>query len=271
MLISPDRLITELSDPSVRVVEVDVSSAAYDEWHIDGAVLWNIYADMKDEQYRPIDDQAVQRLFERSGIGPDTTVVCYGYAPMLGAWLLALHGHVDVRVLNCSRAEWRAQGHPISTGTVRVAPVEYDLPPRDPTMFADASEVAGAVGRPGTTILDVRTASEYAGERFWHSGGMAPGGRAGHIPTALNRPLGDLYDRHGAFRAPDDLRRAVLPPDPRGDDLVGDDDLIVYCTVGARAATTWFVLTRLLGRSRVRVYDGSWADWGLRAGTAVAR
>jgi thiosulfate/3-mercaptopyruvate sulfurtransferase len=29
----------------VRVVEVDVSTAAYDDWHIDGAVLWNIYAD----------------------------------------------------------------------------------------------------------------------------------------------------------------------------------------------------------------------------------
>lgn len=266
MLISPDWLISRISDPAVRIVEVDVSAAAYDEWHIEGAVLWNIYADMKDERYRPLGDDAVQRLFERSGIGPGTTVVCYGYAPALGAWLLRLYGHADVRVMNCSRAHWRAQGHPIDTASVRVAPTRYDIPGRDTTMFADAAAVARAIGRPGTTILDVRTASEYAGERFWPSGGMAPGGRAGHVPTALSLPLSDLYDPHGAFRPPDDLRRALLPdPDP-----IGDDDLIVYCTVGARAATAWFVLTGLLGRDRVRVYDGSWAEWGLRADTAVA-
>jgi hypothetical protein len=31
-----------------RVVEVDVSPAAYNDWHIDGAVLWDVYRDPKD-------------------------------------------------------------------------------------------------------------------------------------------------------------------------------------------------------------------------------
>ncbi len=37
------------------MVEVDVSPAAYDDWHIDGAVLWNIYTDLKDTDYQPVD------------------------------------------------------------------------------------------------------------------------------------------------------------------------------------------------------------------------
>ena len=48
-----------------------------------------------------------------------------------------------------------------------------------------------------------------------------------------------------------------------------DGELITYCTIGGRASTAWFVLTCLLGRDRVRVYDGSWAEWGKMAGTPV--
>ena len=46
---------------------------------------------------------------------------------------------------------------------------------------------------------------------------------------------------------------------------------VANCTIGARAATTWFVLTHLLGRTDVRVFDGSWAEWGLNPANPVAR
>ncbi len=49
----------------------------------------------------------------------------------------------------------------------------------------------------------------------------------------------------------------------------GDDDVITYCTIGGRACTAWFVLIYLLGRERVRVYDGSWAERGRHAGAPV--
>ena len=44
VLVTPQWLEEHLSDPAVRVIEVDVSPAAYDAGHIDGAVLWNVYS-----------------------------------------------------------------------------------------------------------------------------------------------------------------------------------------------------------------------------------
>jgi thiosulfate/3-mercaptopyruvate sulfurtransferase len=36
-------------------------------------------------------------------------------------------------------------------------------------------------------------------------------------------------------------------------------------------STAWFVLTYLLGREHVRVYDGSWAEWGRMDDAPVVR
>jgi thiosulfate/3-mercaptopyruvate sulfurtransferase len=95
---------------------------------------------------------------------------------------------------------------------------------------------------------------------------MEPGGRAGHIPTAVHLPIDNLYDDRGTFRPAADLRGVFAAADP------GDHgEFITYCTIGGRASTAWFVLTYLLGRGHVRVYDGSWAEWGRMADTPVDR
>jgi thiosulfate/3-mercaptopyruvate sulfurtransferase len=117
--------------------------------------------------------------------------------------------------------------------------------------------VEAAIVDPAWMTVDVRSAAEYRGERFWPSGAMEPAGRAGHIPNAIHLPVDGVLDDQGSFRSLGDLRALFASID-----LQGDDEVITYCTIGGRAATAWFVLTHLLGRGGVRVYDGSWAEWG---------
>jgi thiosulfate/3-mercaptopyruvate sulfurtransferase len=264
VLVDPAWLRDHLSDPLVRVIEVDVSPAAYDDWHVDGAVLWNIYADLKDADYRLRDTEALEQLVARSGINRDSTVVFYGYAPTVGLWLMQLYGHPDVRILDCSRDSWRARGYPWSTAATEPPVGDFRLGGEDSRIRADRAAVREAIGQPGTTLVDVRSAAEYRGERFWPSGGMEPGGRAGHVPSAVRQPIDGIYREDGSFRPAAELRDAFAPAV-----LDGDGELITYCTIGGRAATAWFVLTHLLGRNHVRVYDGSWAEWGRTPGVPV--
>jgi thiosulfate/3-mercaptopyruvate sulfurtransferase len=177
---------------------------------------------------------------------------------------MKLYGHRDVRILDCSRDTWRAQGHPWGTAASVPLADGYRLSGEDRRIRADRTAVQDAVGLPDTTLVDVRSAAEYRGERFWPSGGMEPGGRAGHVPSAVHQPIDGLYHDDGSFRSPADLRRVFSAAD-----LDGTRELITYCTIGGRAATAWFVLSYLLGRDRVRVYDGSWAEWGRMTGTPV--
>ena len=111
----------------------------------------------------------------------------------------------------------------------------------------------------------MRSAAEFQGERFWPSGGMEPGGRAGHVPSAVHQPIDGLYRDDGSFRSAAELRQVFSALD-----LDSDEELITYCTIGGRAATAWFVLTYLIGREKVQVYDGSWAEWGRLPAVPVA-
>jgi thiosulfate/3-mercaptopyruvate sulfurtransferase len=264
VLVDQSWLAAHLDDPRVRVVEVDVSPAAYNDWHIDGAVLWNIYSDLKDADYHLAGTAELEQLITRSGINPDSTVVFYGYGPALGFWLMRLYGHQDVRILNCSRDTWRSQGHPWSAATTQPAAGSVRFSDEDLRIRADREAVLDSIGQQGTTLVDVRSGAEFDGERFWPSGGMQPDGRAGHIPTAVHQPIDGLYADDGSFRPAAELRAIFSAID-----LDGTDELVTYCTIGGRAATAWFVLSYLLGRERVCVYEGSWAEWGRVPGAPV--
>ena len=257
VLVDAPWLEEHLHDPGLRLIEIDVNATAYDRGHIEGAVLWNVYRDLKDGNYQLVDTAAVQKLIAGSGIAPDSTVVFYGYGPAMGFWLMKLYGHTDVRILDCSRDTWQEAGRPWTTQVPAPATTDYRLPDQDERLRADRTRVQSAIDDPSVTILDVRSDLEFQGERFWPSGGLEPGGRAGHIPSAVHLSIDALRDDGGAFRNVEELREIFAPLDP-----AGVREVIPYCTIGIRACTAWFALTYLLGREDVRVYDGSWAEWG---------
>jgi thiosulfate/3-mercaptopyruvate sulfurtransferase len=263
VLVTTAWLDEHLDDPRVVVVEVDVSATAHAAGHVPGAVLWNIYTDLKDPDYQLVEPTEREALVRRSGIAQDSIVVFYGYGPAMGFWLLRLHGHGDLRMLDASRETWQAERRPWTDDESHPAPSGYRLPAVDAGVRATMTDVDRLMAGTGTTILDVRTDAEFLGERFWPSGGMEDGGRAGHIPGAVHVPADGLCEPSGAFRSTEDLAAMYEP-------LRGDHQIVTYCTIGARASTMWFVLTYLLARDRVTVYDGSWAEWGRTPEAPVA-
>jgi thiosulfate/3-mercaptopyruvate sulfurtransferase len=264
VFVDPAWLAAHLDDPHVRVVEVDVSRAAYDQGHIPGAILWNAYTDLHHADYSPVDRSEFAELLSRSGLVPGDTVVFYGYGPYLGFWLMKAYGHERALVLKDTRQGWQQAGRPWTTALPELVPSTYPLAASEATQLIELHALQGILESGNPLILDVRSQAEFVGERFWPSGATAGAGRPGHIPGAVHLPIDLLHTADGAFKSAAELRQLF-----QGRGVVPERGVVTYCTIGARASEAALVLHYLLGYPDVRVFDGSWAQWGTRPETPI--
>ena len=99
-------------------------------------------------------------------------------------------------------------------------------------------------------------------ERTWGYHQREP--QAGHVPEAVNVPIGLLRAEDGTLRSADELRGVF-----EGAGITKDKALITYCTIGNRASEAWFALKYFLDYPDVRVYYGSWVEWGKATDTPI--
>ncbi|MGZ9810240.1 sulfurtransferase [Pseudoroseicyclus sp. H15] len=192
------------------------------------------------------------------GIGAQTRVVIYdsSYVSARVWWMFRHFGHAEVAVLNGGIKRWLAEGRPVEAGEPAPAP-QATFPPRAPQDdVAGWEEVLGALQTGSATLLDARTAERFTGEL--PSG--YPGVAGGHMPGAVNLPWGKLLPQQGdfTFTAPEKTRALLAETG-----VPEDGPVIATCGSGVTAAILLFQLARA-GRTDVRLYDGSWHEWGQR-------
>ena len=251
------------SDPNVRLVEVDVDTAAYEQGHVEGAVGWNWQIQLQQAVQRDLISKAgTEQLLGSSGIDSDTTVILYGdnnnWFAAWAFWQLKYHGHRDVRLMNGGRAKWLAENRPLTTKVPSHALKTYKAAEPDESIRAYRDQVLAGVGAGSISLVDVRAPAEFSGELLAPANLPQEGSqRGGHIPGAVNIPWGTAVQEDGTFKSVDELRALY-----GGKGIDGSRETIAYCRIGERSSHTWFALTQLLGLSNVRNYDGSWTEWG---------
>ncbi|MFM7585266.1 MAG: sulfurtransferase [Caldilinea sp.] len=263
-LVSTEWVAAHLDDPSIRLVESNEDILLYDVGHIPGAVKVDWQADLNDTTVRDyINQTQFAALMGRLGIANDTTVVFYGdknnWWATYAYWVFQLFGHRNAKVMDGGRMKWVAEGRDLTRELPTYPAARYTAQERnDSAIRAFRNEVLAhiAAARP---LVDVRSPGEYKGELL-HMADYPQEGtlRGGHIPGAKSVPWARAANPDGTFKSAAELR--AIYEQEQG--LRPDDDVIAYCRIGERSSHTWFVLTRLLGYSSVRNYDGSWTEWG---------
>jgi len=168
-----------------------------------------------------------------------------GVGAMPAAQMAELAGHPQVSILLGGIAAW---GDDLEEGAVELEPVreaEASLDP-NPGALPTREELAGRIGDPSLTLLDVRTPDEYSGRR-----GNQCDPRQGHIPGARLLEVGELFEGPGRPASPERIRELVGLPEGA--------EVVAYCHSGSRSALATLAL-RSAGYA-ARNYAGSWHEW----------
>lgn len=198
------------------------------------------------------------------------------------AWTLSLFGTNEVYLLN-SYTKYKALGLPVENGRVEGLSTDLPLSSDQELTTLGGSEVTTRLKNEvidyeellqlvqnGTLadeyiLFDARSHDRFTGK----APEPRPGLSSGHVPSALSLPFDKLLTSEKTYKNRDEMIDLFLTEfniDFSSSVPTNGKKIIVMCGTGVTACIIKLALESIIGtKVPVRVYDGSWTEWGQRA------
>ena len=256
MLISTSELNSILNDPDVIIADTR-SFKEYSEGHIPGSVHLDLFAfhwiDTTKQGIDNFNDQA-RRLFSFLGVTTEKKIVFYdsvsGMLAARGVWMLMYFSHQNVFMLNGGITKWKKDNFLLETKANNFKPSEF-LGKVNPEIISGFEYIQDNLDN--LKIIDARSTGEY-------DGSIVRAAQTGHVPRSINIDWNQNISEDGTFKNDDELSQMY--------DFPKDSEIVTYCQGAYRAANSFLVLKKL-GFQNVKVYLGSWGEWGNNMDLAV--
>ena len=266
-LVSAAWLKTHLSDPDLVVLDIRSAldgggAEAYLKAHIPGAVHsdydkagWRVTRSNIPLMLPTVPE--LEKLIGELGIDEDSQVVVvpagvhvldFGAAARV-YWTLKVLGHRNVSILDGGFAAWTADpANPTESGKRAPSPKIFTAA-LDKSLLASVEDVEATSRSGNASLIDARPGTFFSG-KVKHDKALA----YGHIPGARNVDSALLYDPKTNRLMPKQELATIFASLPAG-------PVTSYCNTGHWAATDWFVLSEILGRTDVKLFPGSMVQW----------
>lgn len=249
MLISTTELFPKMENPNLILID----SRSYKEYligHIPGAVNLDLFSyhwsDTSKIGIKAFEKQ-MENLFSFLGITKNKTVVFYdevsGMSAARGVWTLLYFSHPQTFMLDGGFKKWKSLGLVIETKTNGFKPSKFSGK-INKNLIVGYELIHKKIGK--IKLLDARSKEEYDGT-------IIRAARKGHIPTAINKDWTLNINEDGTMKSTEELTKMY--------NFSKDDEVIIYCQGGYRAANSFLAL-KIAGFKNVKVYLGSWGEWG---------
>jgi len=235
--------------------------AEFEIAHIPGAVHFDLdrIADTSiDLPHMVAAPELFSAMVGAMGISQSDNIIVYDSAGLFSAarvwWNFSIMGAEKCFVLEGGLPRWLAERRPVETGPAKAKPRVFKATMQQGVLVTARQLLSHINDRPDPEIgqiVDVRPAKRFAAMVAEPREGL----RSGHMPNSFNLAYSDLI-KDGTLRPGDEIRslleKAGIDP---------EKPLVSSCGSGVTAPLLNLALFSL-GIKAMRVYDGSWAEWG---------
>ena len=259
-----------LNNPEVKIID--------GSWHMPGSGLNateifkkqhipnSIFIDLEE-----ISDQnsdlphmmPTEKIFSKKissyGIKNDDQLIIYDAHGIFSAariWFaFKAFGHKKVSILNGGFPAWIDSGGKISDQINNLEPTNYQAKLNN-SLIVSYKEIFNNLSKNKYQIIDARSPERFSGL----AEEPRPGMKSGHIPNSKNLYFNDLIDPNTKkFIEKEEIEKLI---NNQGIDL--SKDTVCSCGSGVTACILKFALELLNKNNNIKIYDGSWSDWGTR-------
>ena len=249
MFISTTELEKIVNDSNLILIDAR-SFQEYSKGHITNAVNLDLFSfhwiDTSQDGISSFNQQFT-KIFSRVGVSEEKKVIFYddvsGMLAARGVWLLEYLSHHNVSMLDGGFIKWKNEERTWDTIPVANMYANFSAKP-NPKVLAGFEYVLDNLDK--ITILDARSKEEFDGK-------LVRAARGGHIPTSTNIDYTENISKDGTLKNNEELSKLYQ--------MSKDAEIVTYCQGAYRAANTFLALKKI-GFTNVKVYLGSWGEWG---------
>jgi len=249
MLITTSELEKTFDNPNLILIDTR-SFQEYSQGHILNALNLDLFSfhwiDTSKEGILSFNQQ-LEKIFSSVGVTEEKEVIFYdnvsGMLAARGVWLLEYLSHTHVSMLDGGFIKWKNEERTWNTIPTANMYANFSAKP-NPKVLAGFEYVLDNLDK--ITILDARSNAEFDGK-------LVRAARGGHIPTSTNIDYTENITNDGTLKNNEELSKLYQMP--------RDTEIVTYCQGAYRAANTFLALKKI-GFTNVKVYLGSWGEWG---------
>lgn len=268
-IVSAEWLNAHRNEANIKIVEATFflptmnrdAAAEFKAGHIPNAVFFDIDAISNPDSSLPHmlpNAESFAQSMQELGLNNEDHIIVYDRSSLVSSarawWMFRFFGHQKISVLDGGYEYWTASGLATSHHSAEIQKGNFTTRAQDEFQTITMQEIVdGLENTDFPQIIDARAADRFAGK----AAEPRPGLRAGHIPGALNVPINSLFDAETKCFKQKEVIHALF--EQAGVDY--DKPAITSCGSGVTACGLILGLA-LTGKTDIRLYDGSWTEWG---------
>lgn len=195
------------------------------------------------------------RFVQKNNIQRNDKIIVYdqvGFFSSSRVWFsFKYFGFPCVRILNGGYRRWKEKEHTSNIKNLKKNNSLFNFMPKL-NLVIKKRDLEKSLEKRKFKIIDARPKSRFEGIQQE----PRPGLIKGNIKSSINIPFDKITKKNGYLKNLRDLENIILK-----NKIYRKDNIVCYCGSGITACNIIFVLS-ILGFKKIKLYDGSWSEWG---------